>query len=159
MQPERTETSNNIPTQINAPQPINTSQYGILSEELHSAGLRDPPHETQLFAESSASLNATDALSSGDTRLQDELRRLSLSDRADTRPKPSFQRISEYENALTPSPPRKQSEGPGFRIIKKKGNKLDGPKLDEFPNGMRQPTTLGLNAFCVSLILIFNQRF
>jgi hypothetical protein len=137
MQPEPIETSNSIPTQINPPQPTNASQHGILSEEPHSAGVRDHMHETHLTAESSPSPNAIDAPSSGDARLQEELQRLSLSDRNDTRLKPSFQRISEYENALTPSPPRKQSEGPDFKVIKKKGNRLDGPNLDEFPNGMR----------------------
>ena len=137
MQSEPIETSNSSPIQLNAPQPSNASHHGILSQELHSAGARNPIHETHTSAESSSSPNAVGPASSGDYRLQEELRRLSLSDRDDTRPKPSFQRISEYENALTPSPPRKQSEGPGFKIIKKKGNRLDGPALEEFPNGMR----------------------
>jgi hypothetical protein len=136
MQPEPIETSNNVFTQITAPQPVNASQHGILSEQLHPAAVRDPLDETHISAEPSPSPNAANARSSGDARLHEELRRLSLGDRNETRPKPSFQRISEYENALTPSPPRKQSEGPGFKIIKKKGNRLDGPQLDEFPNGM-----------------------
>jgi hypothetical protein len=134
MQPEPNETSNIFLHQNDAQQP-NASHYGILADE-HSADVRDPPRETHISAESSPSRIAADALSSGDARLQDELRRLSLDDANETRPKPSFQRISEYENALTPSPPRKQSEGPGFKIIKKKGNRVDAPQLDEFPNGM-----------------------
>jgi len=135
MQSEPIETSNSNPTQTDAEQPTNASQYGIFHDE-HSAEVRNSLHETRISAESSPSPDAVDSQPSRDVRLRDELRRLSIGDRKDTRPKPSFQRISEYENALTSSPTRKQSEGPGFKIIKKKGNRLDAPQLDEFPNGM-----------------------
>jgi hypothetical protein len=153
MQPEPNETPTQVPTQINASELINTSQYGIRSEELHSAGVRDSLHEERLSTDSNPTPNAIGALSSG---LQDELRRLSLGDRNDSRPKPSFQRISEYENALTPSPPRKQSEGPGFKIVKKKGHTLDGPQLDMFPNGMSQHYRSNTSG---SLVLTLKQRF
>lgn len=136
MPSEPIETSTHITIPSNASEPINASQYGIRPEELHSSDERDSLHEESLSADSSPTPNPIQAHSTGDARLQDELRRLSLGDRNDTRPKPSFQRISEYENALSPSPPRKQSEGPGFKIIKKKNDRIDGPQLDAFPNGM-----------------------
>ena len=138
MQPEPFEISTHVTIPANASEPINASQYGIRPEELHSTGVCDPLHEMHLSAESSSPANAIEPSSSRGARLHKELRRLSLGERNDTRPKPSYQRISEYENALSPSPPRKQTEGPGFKIVKKKANRLDGPQLDEFPNGMHQ---------------------
>ncbi len=66
-----------------------------------------------------------------------QLRRLRLDEGIESKPKASFQRISEYENALSPSPPRKQNEGPGFKVVKHKGkNTLEGTEFDKFPNGM-----------------------
>jgi hypothetical protein len=135
MQPEPIKTSTHILNPSNASEPTNAPQHGIRPEELHSADESDPLHEERVSADSSPAPSAIQANPTGDTRLQDELRRLSMGDRTDTRPKPSVQRISEYENALSPSPPRKQSEGPWFKIIKKKSDILDGPQLGAFPNG------------------------
>jgi hypothetical protein len=136
MQPEPIDTSSPITTPSNASEHINASQYGIRPDELHSAGTRDSLHLDRLSAESSHTPNAIQAPSIGDSVLQEELRRLSSGDRNDPRPNPSFQRISEYENALSPSPPRQRNEGPGFKIIKRKSNGINGPQLDAFPNGM-----------------------
>ena len=124
MQPEPIENLTRIITPFNPSEPINASQHGIRSEEVHSADASSAPNSIQ-------------ALSARDARLQEELRRLSLADTHNKRSKPSFQRISEHENALSQSPPRKQNEGPGFKIIKKKSDRIDGPQLDAFPNGMR----------------------
>jgi hypothetical protein len=47
---------------------------------------------------------------------------------------PAYNRIIEYENALSPSPKRKQ--GPGFEVIRKPGNPGDKRSLIlELPNG------------------------
>lgn len=51
-----------------------------------------------------------------------------------TRPKPSYQRIAEYESALSPSP-KSDWEGPAFQVIVKKGP-YAGTNLVKFPNGM-----------------------
>lgn len=124
MQPEPIESSTPILNPSDASRPANASQHGIRPEELRSADERDPRE---------GSISA-DASPGADARLQ-ELQRLSLNEETGTRPKPSFQRISEYENALSPSPPRKQNEGPAFKVIKNKSEKTDGTQLDAFPNG------------------------
>jgi hypothetical protein len=121
-----------IPKNTNTTVPETNPQYGILSNELHSADLREPGNEPG----HSSRADEGGVASTVDTEgAEDELRRLNLSARNEDRPKPSFQRISEYENALVPSPPRKASEGPGFKVVKKKGGRSDGPQLDQFPNG------------------------
>ena len=137
MQPEYPELSTKTSNRINASETSNTSQYGFLPKQLHSTELRDSlEEEHSATSKSSTTPNVADPPSHDDGRLQEQLRGLSLGDSTDNRPKPSFQRISEYENALSPSPPRKPSEGPGFKVIKKKGNRDDSLQLDQFPNGM-----------------------
>jgi hypothetical protein len=109
MQPAPTETSPRLPNSVNAAHPEPEAQHGILSPEEPADA--DPGSRDQRDA-----VGKLAGLS-----LEDERRK----------------RISEYENALSPSPPRKLSEGPGFKVVKKKGtNRGDGPRLDEFPNGM-----------------------
>jgi len=139
MQSEPNASSPRIQTQINPLATPNASQYGFLPEQLHSADLHSSLDEEHVESpESSTSPNADD-FSSEDTVLHRQLRRLSVNG-VESRPKPSFQRISEYENALSSLPAKKQSEGPGFKIIKKKGgNRLDSPQLDKFPNGTVSP--------------------
>jgi hypothetical protein len=101
MQPEPTELpqeSHNSPNPSNL---VNSSQYGLPTNQLPAAELRGSPLEGYaapgcLFAAGSPS----------EVALHDQLSGLSLDDNSRARSKPSFQRISEYENALSPSPPR-----------------------------------------------------
>lgn len=136
MQPESNESSPSVQTPITPSTPSNASQYGIYSQHLPSADLREALEDDSVSEWSSDAGNAAEPPSVENSPLPQQLGRLSLNDRDDARPKPSFQRISEYENALAPSPPRQLSEGPAFKIIKRKGNRLDAPQLDNFPNGM-----------------------
>ena len=80
--------------------------------------------------------NANAAQSSGDADLQDEPERLSFGDRNDAASILTYKRTSEYEDALSPTPPKKQGGGPRFKIIKGKADHKEGPQLDTFPNGM-----------------------
>ena len=133
MQPEPTELSNHILNTTNASEPPNASQYGFLPDSLHSAELRDySPGEHGQTADAAT---ATAAVEAASTEVHEQVGQLNQQGSNETRPKPSFQQISEYENALSPSPTKRQSEGPGFKVIKKKGNNADGPQLTEFPNG------------------------
>ena len=112
MQPAPTETSPRLPNSVNGAHPETEAQHGILSPEVSANA--DPGSRDQRDA----------------VGMQKQLAGLSLEDER-------RKRISEYENALSPSPPRKLSEGPGFKVVKKKGaTRGDGPQLDEFPNGM-----------------------
>ncbi len=136
MQPEPTEPSIRITTQNNTIEPTTSSQYGFPSEHLPSADHRDPPGEERIGSASPTSAtNSAESPSGEGSESQEQIRRLSRNYGSTNRPKPSFQRISEYEKALSPSPSRKHSEGLAFKIIKKKGSNSDGPRLDEFPNG------------------------
>lgn len=147
MQPEPIEPSTQLSPQTNASTPLHTSHHGFLPAPLHPADQRNPLEEDR--SESPASNyqpDAADSESREDAVLPTQLRRLRLDQGIENKPKASFQRISEYENALSPSPPRKQSEGPGFKVIKHKGkNTLDGTEFERFPNGMpsfRNPVRL-----------------
>jgi hypothetical protein len=134
MQPELNASSQNIHTLNNSSTPSDASQYGFHSQHLPSADPHDPL-EDELSWSSDAG-NAAEPPSIESSPLRQRLGRLNLGDNDENRPRPSFQQISEHENALAPSPRRKSSEGPIFKVIKRKGNSLDGPQLDNFPNGM-----------------------
>jgi hypothetical protein len=130
MQPEPTELPEESPNSLNPSDLVNTSQYGLLTDHLPAAGLRKSPLEGNPTPGGSSA-----ARSLSDAALPGNLSRLSSDDNHGSRPKPSFQRISEYENALSPSPPKRRNNGPGFTVIKKPGNALHGPQLENFPNG------------------------
>lgn len=69
--------------------------------------------------------------------LNERLRGLNLRGRISAgRPAPG-QRISDYENALTPPTPR---QALGFRLIKRPDSRLDGVQLTDFPNGKQKNT-------------------
>jgi len=134
MQPEPTELSNHILNTTNASEPTNASQYGFLPDPLHSAELHDySPEERGQTANAAAATAAVETASTEE--VHEQVAQLNQQGGNETRPKPSFQQISEYENALSPSPTKRQSEGPGFKVIKTKGNIADGSQLTEFPNG------------------------
>ena len=147
MQPEPIELSTESSQNIIAQEPDTTPQHGFLPDVLHSAELRDQLCDgTAAFEDSIRASDPIDAPFSDDAELLEErLRRLSVSGSYRTRSEPRFQQISEYENALSPSTPRKQYEGPGFKIINKRGNRLDGPQLVSFPNGMYSQSFLDVN--------------
>jgi hypothetical protein len=153
MQPEFIEVSTQLQPQTNASEPSNASHHGFLPAHLHPADLRDPLEEGRVESpDAGHSADGAESESREDTDLPTQLRRLRLDQGLENKPKASFQRISEYENALSQSPPRKQSEGPGFKIIKHKGkNTLDGTEFERFPNGMRI-SSLALG--CVLFLLI-----
>lgn len=72
--------------------------------------------------------------------LEDRLRRLSICDQSSTGRLPlAGRRITEYENALTPSIPR---QALGFKVIKRTSSETAGVNLDDFPNGIRSRSTV-----------------
>lgn len=138
MQPEPIESSTNTP-ELNAPESSSTPQYGIHPLPQPPAVLHDS-REQHVDDETAAGEQHADAVVESaaleeEHGLQEQVRGLNIQNADENRPRPSFQLISEYENALSPSPARKSSEGLGFKVVKKKGHRLDGPKLENFPNG------------------------
>ncbi|TVY37226.1 F-box/WD repeat-containing protein [Lachnellula occidentalis] len=135
MQPAPTESSTHPSHSINAAHPQSEAQHGILPPAVSANADSGPRLERDVMGmhKQLAGLN-----------LEDERRK----------------RISEYENALSPSPPRKQSEGPGFKVVKKKGATRDGgPQLDDFPNEVLTHILSHLPAASLSAISSVSKRF
>ncbi|KAG9232802.1 putative F-box/WD repeat-containing protein pof10 [Amylocarpus encephaloides] len=143
----------NVSHAVNNAEPTPSSQHGILPADLLPADLR-APREGQCDG-----LARSSGESAGGAEVQDEFGRLDLSKRTQDRPKPSFQRISEYENALSPSPTRKDREGPGFKVVKRKGQTLDGIQLDQFPNEVLTHILSHLPAGSLSAVSTVSRRF
>ncbi|KAL3427349.1 f-box and wd domain protein [Phlyctema vagabunda] len=152
MQSEFTESSTRAVDTTHVSESSPTIQHGFLPDQLPSAGSPSSPNEEQ---GDSAAADVRGA--SGDA--VEELSRLNLGEDMSNRPKPSFQRIAEYENALSPSPPRKQSEGPGFKVVKRKTNSVDGPQLDTFPNEVLTHILSHLPAASLSAVSLVSRRF
>lgn len=135
MQPEPIEASSQSSSQSTVSETSFTSQYGPYDSSADSRDEYDFISEYSRSSSPAGGASSTSRRGSRDT-LQDRSRRLNSGDNGENRVKPSFQRINEYENALSPTPPRKRSEGLGFRVVQSKSSRSDGPKLDEFPNGI-----------------------
>ncbi|CZT06765.1 related to f-box/wd-repeat protein pof10 [Rhynchosporium agropyri] len=156
MQPQSTESSTHTP-ELNAPQIPSNPQHGI-----HS--LPEPPavppgsREEQLADNSADGITESAALEEQQD-LQEQLRGLNVSNADEDRPKPTFQLISEYENALSPVPPRKLSDGPAFKVVKKKGQRDGGPQLENFPNEVLTHILSHLPAASLSAVSVVSRRF
>jgi hypothetical protein len=120
MQPEPTTSSPRRPNPVHESSPEQSAQYGFSAPDDDDSSSRE-----RLDV-------ATSAEPSSSQGVESRLAGLSVEDQRK-------KRISEYENALLPSPPKRQvNEGPGFKVVKKKGGKSEGNglQLDEFPNGL-----------------------
>ncbi|KAH9213539.1 putative F-box/WD repeat-containing protein pof10 [Leptodontidium sp. 2 PMI_412] len=162
MQPEPIESSTNTP-ELNAPESSSTPQYGIHPLPQPPAVLHDS-REQHVDDESAAGEQHADAVVESaaleeEHGLQEQVRGLNIQNADENRPRPSFQLISEYENALSPSPARKSSEGLGFKVVKKKGHRLDGPKLENFPNEVLTHILSHLPAASLSAVSTVSRRF
>ncbi|PBP25596.1 putative F-box and WD domain-containing protein [Diplocarpon rosae] len=144
MQPESTEPSTHIPT-LDASDSSPDPQHGIHARSQPSAVLRGLHH------------GLAGSTGSGGEDL--ELRRLNMQEPDENRPKASFQLISKYENALSPSPASQPTEGPGFKVTKKKGNRVDGPLLENFPNEVLTHILSHLPAASLSAVSLVSRRF
>jgi hypothetical protein len=130
MQSDPTELSNQLPNTTNAVS-NNVLQYGFLPVEPHTPGSE---HDQRNDSGTSTTPVVPPQASAGHAAsLEARLRRLSVGHATPT--KFPAQRIAEYENALSSATSKYEAEGPGFMIIKKKGHRLGGPRLDQFPNG------------------------
>lgn len=148
MQPEPTDISpstSNLPT----PQPQSTpSQHGFPLDQpdLRSSDQHDLSREERVERSISPT---TRSQSPGEQRggtagVQEQWERLSITGLSESKPTvPKYQQIADYENASSPSPPRKDSEGPAFKVIKHKGHSVNGVQLDEFPNGTSSRRDVG----------------
>jgi hypothetical protein len=133
MQPEPTKILTQPLNTLTSERSINTPQHGSQLPDLYTT---DPPNEPRGETAQSSSTGPTVALSSREGEgIEEHPQRLSAPDTRDPLLKPKVQRISEYENALAPVSPKNLTEGPGFKVIKKRGTNHGGPQLQNFPNG------------------------
>lgn len=130
MQNEPTYTSHSVSQQNDFVTPSATTQDGF-----HVLDEPSPFHGDSRFGlkDASATSVAVGSETSADgvnaAKLDDRLRRLSGHDGIIALP---GERISAYENAMTPTIPRQAS---GFTVIKRSGSPGDGPGLADCPNG------------------------
>ncbi|QSZ34288.1 hypothetical protein DSL72_005878 [Monilinia vaccinii-corymbosi] len=140
----------------------NSPNHGIHSPPLQSSELVRPRNGLGSSTASSTPPTGSDGAGwrSPLGGVEESLRGLNLESNFENRPRASYQRIAEYENALAPSPPRKQSEGPGFQVVKKKGNVTDeGPQLENFPNEVLTHILSHLPASSLSAVSLVSRRF
>ncbi|KAI1153210.1 hypothetical protein F4825DRAFT_415954 [Nemania diffusa] len=89
--------------------------------------------------------------------LEDRLRRLSICDQSSTGRLPlAGRRITEYENALTPSIPR---QALGFKVIKRTSSETAGVNLDDFPNEILTHILSHLHPDSHASVALVSKRF
>ncbi|RGP65042.1 hypothetical protein FLONG3_9377 [Fusarium longipes] len=88
--------------------------------------------------------------------LDEELRRLSLGHHSTIQPSAPGQRISEYENAMTPPTPKKAM---GFKVIKRSETPSTGVQLEDFPNELLTHIFSHLHSDSHAAIALVSKRF
>ncbi|CAF3538072.1 unnamed protein product [Fusarium graminearum] len=88
--------------------------------------------------------------------LDEELRRLSLRHHSSAQPSAPGQRISEYENAMTPPTPKKAL---GFKVIKRFDVPSGGVLLEDFPNEILTHIFSHLHSDSHAAIALVSKRF
>ncbi|KAJ8060401.1 hypothetical protein OCU04_010730 [Sclerotinia nivalis] len=165
MQPSPPDNFNRNLTFENPSDISNSSNHGIHSPRLQSSELVSPRNglgnSTPSSTPSAGSAGAGSGWRSPLNGVQESLRGLNLETNFENGPRPSYQRIAEYENALAPSPPRKQPEGPGFMVVKKKGSMRsdEGPQLEDFPNEVLTHILSHLPASSLSAVSLVSRKF
>lgn len=146
MQQEYTETSQNNSTNNNSP-PSTTHQYGYLQHHDQDGLYRVRSAGSSSVSSQSTRRDSDDGIDAD--QLDERLRGLSLrAIKALRQPAAPGQRVSDYENALTP-PPHKQALG--FKVTKRVGaNAADGVQLTDIPNGTVTVWLLPLILGCVN---------
>lgn len=86
-------------------------------------------------------------------RLDDKLHGLNVQDSSLLSP---GQRISEYENALSPSTPR---QAMGFKVVKRATPSSDGPQLADFPNEILTHILSHLHPDSHTAVALVSKRF
>lgn len=131
MQQEFLENSESV-THSNQHLPAHSTQHGLLHHNPSSLH-RDRPGDSTGASPRSISEIRGEPLDGLDAdQLDEKLRRLSLGKPSGAHATIPGQRISDYENAITPPTPR---QALGFKVIKRADGRCDGMQLTDFPNG------------------------
>lgn len=156
MQQVPTESSNQLPQSTLPIAPTNSTQDGFRQndpDDLSRAGLE---HSRSHSPRSVIEPNREALLGLSANQLDERLRGLSFGSGSGEQAPAPGQRVSDYENALTPPA---GGHAMGFKVIKRHDTRSDGTQLEDFPNGKvpsRGPLLfIGLNSFNIVLL----QRF
>ncbi|KAF4344602.1 f-box wd-repeat pof10 [Fusarium beomiforme] len=135
---------------------ISLSQHGPLHHNLR--GLRQVYSEDSSGAEpgSAPALRRASGHDVDTDLLNEELRRLSLGHRSALRSSAPGQRISEYENAMTPPTPKKAL---GFKVVKRSETPSNGVQLEDFPNEILTHVFSHLHSDSHAAIALVSKRF
>ncbi|KAI2606852.1 uncharacterized protein GGS25DRAFT_493469 [Hypoxylon fragiforme] len=162
MQQELSEVLNQIRTDNTFQTPNSLRQHGLQHHDPSGSAdqflLRQPSGDGATHsAQSDGRAGFLDKGINANT-LQEQLRRLSVGDEesSDTRAKPPGQRISEYENALTPAVPRQPL---GFKVIKRAGAESSGRQLSDFPNEILTHILSHLHPDSHASVALVSKRF
>ncbi|KAI0014463.1 hypothetical protein F4779DRAFT_559943 [Xylariaceae sp. FL0662B] len=138
MQQDLPETSIQNQQDSTSQTPKSSFQHGLQDHQPNGPAHCLPPQQPPVsMSPRSAAVgpNAVDGDGGGGVNadfLQERLRRLNVHDQQNARsPRPLGQRVSEYENALTPSIPRQPL---GFMVTKRANTRPDSVNLADFPN-------------------------
>ncbi|KAM0321698.1 hypothetical protein ACHAQA_009937 [Verticillium albo-atrum] len=140
----------------NDPQaPSSSSQDG----SQHQQQPRGPAHLQHRVDSSSASPHSIAEGPDGVNAIQldERLRRLSdRSGQSEARRCVAGQRITDYENAMTPSTPR---QALGFKVIKRADSRSDGVQISDFPNEILTHILSHLHPDSHSAVALVSKRF
>ncbi|OAA43670.1 F-box and WD domain protein [Metarhizium rileyi] len=162
MQQELSKPSEELHQSNNTQLPSSSSQHGFLHHE-HN-GIRQAHSAVSCPGSCSASPHSVPdsrrkALAAVDAdKLDEKLRGLSLDEKpsiARRRPITAGQRISDYENALTPPTPR---QALGFKIIRR-FDASSGPRLTDFPNEILTHVLSHLHPDSHAAVSLVSKRF
>lgn len=107
------------------------TQHGTQPLDLHATDNAVEKQGVSIFSTLDDTIGGADHHADNTTRF----RQLQIGEH-DSSHRPSYQRITEYENASLPVTPRVEDEGPAFKIVKSRSPQPGGPHVDNFPNGM-----------------------
>ncbi|KAI2473023.1 hypothetical protein F4781DRAFT_381535 [Annulohypoxylon bovei var. microspora] len=161
MQQELSEVSKHILLD-SVPQSLQTVQHGLQHHDLSGSAPRSLPQQLSggVSPRSERGDSAVGDAEEGvnPDSFQERLRRLNdAHEEPDaTRSKALSQRISEYENALTPAVPR---QALGFKVIKRADTRSDGVQLSDFPNEILTHILSHLHPDSHAAVALVSKRF
>ncbi|EFY86167.1 F-box and WD domain protein [Metarhizium acridum CQMa 102] len=162
MQRQPSESSEQISQSNNTPAPSSSSQHGFFHHgssdirQVRSASSSRDSHSASPHSVSDVGREPRDAVDAD--KLDEKLRGLSLDGKSKTsrnRPITAGQRVSDYENALTPPTPR---QALGFKVIRRSASS-DGPQMTDFPNEILTHILSHLHPDSHAAVALVSKRF
>ncbi|KEY70953.1 hypothetical protein S7711_00792 [Stachybotrys chartarum IBT 7711] len=148
-------TNSELPQSSHAPISSAPSQHGSFHPD-HSGLYRVRSGSSSASARSVRDLGRRPGDGIDADQVDEQLLGLSLDGRSDTRSAAAGQRVSDYENALTPPTPR---QALGFKVIKRINPDSNGPQLSDFPNEILTHILSHLHPDSHASVALVSKRF